>query len=69
VKELSQLKRIGPAHAQKIVDYREKNGPFQNPQDITKVRGVGEKTWNQNKDRITVGPSNATQTQMGMKSF
>jgi competence protein ComEA len=53
VDELSTLKRIGPSYAQRIVDYREKNGPFQKPEDIMKVRGIGIKTFEANKDFIT----------------
>jgi competence protein ComEA len=34
VEELSVLKRIGPSYAQRIVDYREQNGPFEKPEDI-----------------------------------
>ncbi|MGD9036966.1 MAG: helix-hairpin-helix domain-containing protein, partial [Syntrophobacterales bacterium] len=50
VDELSTLKHIGPSYAQRIVDYREKNGPFQKPEDIMKVRGIGIKTFEANKD-------------------
>ena len=51
--ELSTLKRIGPSYAQRIVDYRKENGPFQKPEDIIKVRGIGIKTYEANKDVIT----------------
>ena len=53
VDELSTLKRIGPSYAQRIVDYRKENGPFQKPEDIIKVRGIGIKTYEANKDIIT----------------
>ena len=52
--QLMQLKRIGPAYAAKIIEFREKNGPFKNPEDITKVPGIGPKTLEENKDRISV---------------
>lgn len=52
--ELMQLKRVGAKYAERIVQYREKNGPFEAPQDIMKVKGIGEKTWEANKDRIVV---------------
>lgn len=52
--ELRQLKRIGPKISQRIVEYREKHGPFEMPEDIIKVKGVGPKTFELNKDRITV---------------
>jgi competence protein ComEA len=53
VDELSTLKRIGPSYAQRIVDYRKQNGPFEKPEDIIKVRGIGIKTYEVNKDIIT----------------
>ena len=52
VDELVTLKRIGPSYAQRIVDYRSQNGPFQQPEDIMKVRGIGIKTYEANKDTI-----------------
>ena len=53
IDELSTLKRLGPSYAQRIVDYRKENGPFQKPEDIIKVRGIGIKTYEANKDIIT----------------
>jgi len=54
VEELAQLKRIGPKYAERIVQYRDEHGPFASPEDIMKVRGIGSKTWEANKDRIIV---------------
>lgn len=53
--ELESLPRIGPKVAQRIVDYRNQNGNFKKVEDIMKVRGIGEKLFEQIKDRITVG--------------
>jgi len=53
VDELSTLKRVGPSYAQRIVDYREQNGRFEKPEDIMKVKGIGWKTFEANKDVIT----------------
>ena len=53
--ELTQLKRIGPSYAERIVEYRQSNGPFQSPEEITMVPGIGPKTYEQNKKLITVG--------------
>lgn len=53
VKELTQLDRIGPTLAKRIVAYREKHGPFKKSEDIIKVKGIGPKTFKAFKDRIT----------------
>ena len=54
VAELVQLKKVGPKYAQRIVDFREKNGPFKKPEDIMQVQGIGYKTFELNKDRIVI---------------
>ena len=54
LEELMTLERIGPKYAQRIVDYRETNGPFEKIEDIIKVKGIGPKTFEANKDKITV---------------
>ena len=56
VEELAQLKNVGPGYAQRIVEHREQNGAFEKPEDITKVKGIGQKTWELNKERIIVRP-------------
>ena len=55
VDELQKLPRIGSSVAQRIVDFRKKNGPFKKIEEIMKVKGIGEKTFEQIKDLITVG--------------
>lgn len=52
--ELDSLPGIGPTIAQRIIDYREENGPFQQIEDIMNVSGVGPSTFDQIKDLITV---------------
>jgi competence protein ComEA len=42
--EWVQLEGVGETLARKIVDYREKNGPFQEIEDLTKINGIGKKT-------------------------
>ena len=54
--ELDTLPGIGPTTAQKIIDYREQNGPFLKPEDIINVSGIGPGTYEGIKDLITVGP-------------
>jgi len=51
--QLVTLKFIGDALAQKIIEYR-KDNTFQAPEDIMKVKGVGEKAFETNKERIIV---------------
>lgn len=51
--ELDTLPGIGPALAERIIQYREKNGPFQRPEDLKKVPGLGgTKVYDGLKDRI-----------------
>jgi len=54
--ELDSLPGIGPTTAQKIIDYREQNGPFLTKEDIINVSGIGPGTYERLKDLITVGP-------------
>jgi len=54
--ELETLPRIGPTMAQRIVEYREANGPFATIEDIQNVPGIGPATFEGLKDRIAVGP-------------
>ena len=48
---------IGKAYAERIVEYRQKNGPFKRVEDLLNVRGIGEKTFDRIKDRLTLGKS------------
>jgi len=54
--ELETLPGIGRSTAQKIIQYREQNGPFVNAEDIVNVSGIGPGTYERIKDLITVGP-------------
>lgn len=54
LKELTTLPKIGEAKAQAIIDYRTKNGNFKTIQDIKKVSGIGDATFETLKDNITV---------------
>ncbi len=56
VDELDTLPGIGPTTAQKIIDYREANGPFLKIEEIVNVPGIGPGTYERLKSMITVGP-------------
>lgn len=52
--QLQTLNGVGPATAQKIIDYRQSNGSFASVEDIKNVSGIGEKTFEKLKDYITI---------------
>lgn len=54
VEELDNLPGIGPTTAQKIIEYRTENGPFQQIEDLLNVSGIGPSTFEQLRDLITV---------------
>lgn len=62
VEELAKLDRVGPSIAQSIVDYRTKNGHFKDIKDIINVSGIGEKIFEMNKNRITVGSTSGSES-------
>ncbi len=52
--QLETLTGIGPAKAQKIIEYRDEHGGFQSIEEIMNVSGIGEKTFENIKDQISV---------------
>ncbi len=48
------LLNVGPAKAAAIVAFREANGPFKRIEDLAEVKGIGAKTLEKNRARITV---------------
>ena len=54
VEELTQLKGIGETLAERIVKYREENGPFKSVDELMHVKGIGPKTFEAIKDNIAV---------------
>jgi competence protein ComEA len=55
VEDLIKLEKIGPVIANRIIEYREKYGPFKKIEDLTNIKGIGEKTLVLIKDKLTVG--------------
>lgn len=49
-----ELVGVGPAKAEAIIKYRTEKGPFQSPEELKKVQGVGAATYEQNKASIKV---------------
>jgi competence protein ComEA len=54
VDELEMLQGVGPVYAAKIVEYRQQNGPFQAPDELMKVKGIGPKTFEANRELIII---------------
>lgn len=52
--ELQTLNGVGPATAEKILDYRNTNGSFKNIEEIKNVNGIGDKTFEKLKEHIMV---------------
>lgn len=62
VAEFQLLPRIGPSVAARIVEQREKNGPFKALDDLLLVRGIGEATYEQLKPYLALaGPTTLTE--------
>ncbi|HPC02402.1 MAG TPA: helix-hairpin-helix domain-containing protein [Syntrophales bacterium] len=54
VEELSSLAGVGTGYAERIVEFRKKNGGFHAIEDLLLVPGIGSKIFEKNKDRLTV---------------
>ena len=54
--EFEALPGIGPKMAQRIVEYREKNGAFKKIEDLMNVKGIGEKNFLKLKSQLTIAP-------------
>jgi competence protein ComEA len=55
VSQIATLPGIGEKTAERIIEYREKNGGFKKVEDLMNVKGIGEKSFLKLKALITVG--------------
>ena len=58
--DLENLPGVGAKMAERIVEYRQKNGPFKKIEDLMNVKGIGEKNFLKLKARLTVGAPKAS---------
>ncbi len=49
------IQGVGMSRAQAIVDYRTEHGPFKSVDDLTAVKGIGDKLVERNRDKLSVG--------------
>lgn len=61
--DLEALPGIGPATAKRILEYREKSGPFKKLEELMNVRGIGEKAFLRLRPLVTIGSATAASTQ------
>lgn len=54
-KDFTSLKGVGAKKAEQIVNYRKVNGCFKSIDELTKVKGIGKKTVEKNRDNLTLG--------------
>jgi competence ComEA-like helix-hairpin-helix protein len=54
MEDLVQLPRVGEKVAERIIEYRQKNGPFKTIEDLKAVNGIGDKNFDQIRHMITV---------------
>ncbi|MCQ6278172.1 helix-hairpin-helix domain-containing protein [Bacillus sp. EB600] len=52
--ELQNIPGIGPAKAAAIIQYRQENGPFKAVEDLKKISGIGDKTFEKLKESISI---------------
>lgn len=53
--ELTELPRIGEVTAERIVKWREENGPFASTEELMNVQGIGERVYERIRPHVTVG--------------
>ena len=59
VDQLATIPGVGPKMAERIIDYRQKNGGFKKVEDLMNVIGIGEKNFLKMRPLVTVAPPSA----------
>ena len=54
IEDLDNITGVGPATAQKIIDYRTQNGGFKSIEEIKEVSGIGDAKYAKMKDQISI---------------
>lgn len=52
--QLTEVPGIGPSLAKRIVEFRNENGDFRRVEDLLKIRGIGEKSFQKIRPHVTV---------------
>ncbi len=52
--ELQAVRGIGPALAERVIQYREEHGRFERPEDLVNVRGIGEAKFERIKNQVSI---------------
>jgi competence protein ComEA len=61
--EIASLPGIGDKTAARIVEYRQKNGPFKKVEELMNVRGIGEKNFLKLKPQLSVASAKSDSNQ------
>lgn len=52
--ELQEIRGVGPAIAERILQYRQEHGRFEKPEDLVNVRGIGPAKFEKIKAQISI---------------